>query len=90
MAKGEFFTGFVRRTQNLLFDPKFRLRRRAVGADAIFDGDAAVLVLAERRVNQAVILAHMAVDDGEIFFFNGAAFQNFSKFAGNGGIFRDR
>ncbi len=31
----------------------------------------------------------MAVDNGEIFFFNGAAFKNFSQFAGDVGIFGD-
>ena len=72
-----------------MLDPKFRLRRRAVGADAIFDGDPAGLVFAERRVNEAVIFAHMAVDDGEIFLFDGAAFQNFPKFARDDGIFGD-
>ena len=46
-------------------------------------------VFAQRRVNQTMLLAHMAVDDGEIFFFNGAAFQNFSEFAGDFGIFCD-
>ena len=69
-------------------DPKFRLRRRAVGTHAIFDGDDTVFIFAERRVNQTVIVAQVAVDDGEIFFFNGAAFQNFPKFTRNIGIFR--
>jgi hypothetical protein len=76
-------------TQKFLFDPKFRLRCRAVGSHAIFDGDDAALVLPERRVNQAVIFVQMAVDDGQILFFNRAAFQNFSEFARDIGIFRD-
>ena len=46
-------------------------------------------VFAQRRVNQSVFLAHMAMDNGEIFFFDGAAFQNFSQFAGDCGIFCD-
>lgn len=34
-----------------------------------------------------MIFAQVAVDNGEIFFFNGAAFENFSEFAGGPGIF---
>lgn len=68
-------------------DEKFRLRWRAVGANAIFNRNDAVFVFAERRVNQSVFFAHMAVDDGEIFFFDGAAFEDFSEFAGGPGIF---
>jgi hypothetical protein len=63
------------------------LRRRAIGAHAIFHGDEAGFIPAERRVNQAVLFAHPAVDDGEIFFFHGAAFEDFSEFAGDSGIF---
>ena len=37
------------RARKFLFDPKFRLRRRAVGAHAIFDGNAAALIFAERN-----------------------------------------
>ncbi len=70
-------------------DKKFRLRRRAAGTHAIFDDDAAGFILAERRVNQAVVFAQMAVDDGQIFFFNRAAFENFSQLTCDNGIFRD-
>ena len=31
----------------------------------------------------------VAVDDGQIFFFDGAAFENFSQLAGGRGIFCD-
>ena len=62
---------------------------RAVGADTVLDGDAAALVLAERRVNQSVIVANMAVDDGEVFFLDGAGFPDFAEFAGGHGIFGD-
>jgi hypothetical protein len=65
------------------------LRRHAIGTNAIFDGDNAVFVPAKRRINQAVFLANVAVDDGEIFFFNRAAFEDFSKFPGDLGFFRD-
>ncbi len=71
-----------------MFDPEFSLCSGTVSAHAVFDGDNAVFVLAQRRVNEAVILAHVAVDDGEVFFFNRAAFQNFSEFARDDGIFR--
>jgi hypothetical protein len=77
------------RARKFLFDPESGLRWRAVGADAILDGDTAVFVLAERNVNQAVILAHMAVDNGQIFLLDGATLQNFSQFTGGFGIFCD-
>ena len=70
-------------------DPEFCLRNYTVRAHAVFDGDAAGFVLAKRRVNQAVMLAQMAVDDGEIFFPDGTAFQNFSKLARDDRIFGD-
>ena len=72
-----------------VLDPKFGLGGGAVGADAVFDGDLALLILAERRVNQAVVVAHVAVDDGEIFLPDGAAFPDFAEFAGGFGIFGD-
>jgi hypothetical protein len=71
------------------FDPKFGLGGRAVGPDAILDGNAAVFVLAEGRVNQSVVVTHVAVDDGEVFFLDGAGFPDFSQLAGNSGIFGD-
>jgi hypothetical protein len=69
------------------FDEKFCLRLRAVGSHAIFHDNAAMFILAERRVNQATIFAHVAVDNCQIFFFDGAAFENFSEFAGGFRIF---
>jgi hypothetical protein len=71
------------------FDPKFRLRRRAVGTHAISDRDAAVFIFAQRRVNHSLLCPNMAVDDGQIFFFDGAAFENFSQYARGFGIFGD-
>ena len=71
------------------FDPEFGLRRRAVGADAIFDGNDAAFILSERRINRAMIITHVAVDDGEVFLLDGAGFEDFAKFAGGCGIFGD-
>ena len=71
------------------FDPKFGLGRRAVGPDAILDGNAAVFVLAEGRVNQSVVVTHVAVDDGEEFLLDSAGFEDFAEFAGGFGIFGD-
>jgi hypothetical protein len=62
---------------------------RAVGADAILDGDAAALVPAERRVNQAMVVAHVAMNDGKVFLLDGAGFPDFSQLAGGFGIFGD-
>src|SRR5665213_2924363 len=68
---------------------KFRLRGGAVGPDAIFYGDKAALIFAERRVNHPVLCRHVTVNDGAIFFLNGAALENFSQFARDFGIFGD-
>jgi hypothetical protein len=65
------------------------LGRRAVGTHAVFDGDDAALVFAERRINQAVAVADVAVDDGEVFFLDGTGFPDFSQLAGDFGIFGD-
>ena len=62
---------------------------RAIGTHAVLDGNNAALVLAERRVNQAVVVAHVAVDNGEVFFLDGAGFPDFAEFAGGLGIFGD-
>jgi hypothetical protein len=70
-------------------DPIFGLGGRAIGPHAIFHCDDAALVLAERRVNQAVVVADAAVDDGQIFFLDGAGFPDFSQLAGDFGIFGD-
>ena len=70
-------------------DPIFGLGGRAVGADAVLDGDAAAFVLAERRVNQPVVVADVAVDDGEVFLLDGAGFPDFAQLAGGFGIFGD-
>jgi hypothetical protein len=70
-------------------DPIFGLGGRAVGADAVLDGDAAAFVPAERRVNQAVAVADAAVNDGEVFLLDGAGFPDFAQLAGDFGIFGD-
>jgi hypothetical protein len=70
-------------------DPKFSLRRRTVGAHAILHGDEAVFVPAERRGNDPPFRRDVAVDDGKIFLFNGAVFQNFPESARDPGIFGD-
>ncbi len=72
------------------FDPEFGLRRCAIGADAVFDGDAATFILAERRVNDPLLRSNMAVDDGEIFLGDGAGFPDFAEFASGDGIFRQQ
>ena len=77
------------RTIEAPLDPEFGLGRRAVGTDAVFDGDNAALVFAERRINQAVVVADVAVDDGDIFLLDGAGFPDFAEFAGGFGIFSD-
>lgn len=47
-GEGELLTiTLCNRTIKSSLDPKFRLRKRAVGAHAIFDGDGAGLILAQ-------------------------------------------
>src|SRR5271156_4125237 len=78
-GEGERFAAVLdNRPVKSALNEKFGLRRRAIGADAILDGDDAALIFAERRINQTMIFADVAVDDGKIFFLDGAAFENFS------------
>ncbi len=74
-------------TEKSLLDKKLRLRRHSVRTDTIFDGDRTSVILAEWRINKPVVLEKMAVDNGQVFFSNGAAFENSSKFAGGPGVF---
>ena len=67
----------------------FRLRGRAVGAHAVFDGDEAGFVFAKRRVNGPLLRRDVAVDDGEVFLGDGARLPDFAEFAGGGGILGD-
>lgn len=69
------------------FHPEFCLGDGAVGADAIFYGDNAVFILTQRRINRPLLRHDLTVNDGEIFFFKRAAFQNFSQFARDQRIF---
>ena len=64
------------------FDTEFGLGGGAVGADAVFDGDAALLVFAQRGVDDAMVAGHEAVDDGEVFFLDGTGFPDFAEFTG--------
>ena len=66
---------------------KFRLRGGAIGTDAVFDGDAAVDVLAERGVNEAGVRRDVAVDEGEVCFLDGAGFPDLAQFAGSELVF---
>src|ERR1035441_8378518 len=71
------------------FHENFRLRRCAVGADAVFDGHDAGFVLAERRVNDPLLRRDVAVNDGAVFFLHGARFPDFPQLARCRGIFGD-
>jgi hypothetical protein len=64
-------------------------RLSAVGTDAVFYGDDAFFVFAERQINCAGIVADVAVDYGQIFFYDGAGFPEFAELAGGGGVFCD-
>jgi len=70
-----------------LFDPIFGLGGRAGVTHAILDCHAAALVPAKRHVNQAVVVADEAVNDGKIFLLDDAGFPEFAEFAGGFGNF---
>ena len=59
----------------------------SIGADAVFDGDTAGFIASQGRVNHALLCAHMAVDDGQVFLGDGAGFPDFPEFARDPGIF---
>jgi hypothetical protein len=54
------------------FHKKFRSRGSAVRPHAILDGDAALFILAERRINHSLRRTHVAMHDGNVFFMNRA------------------
>ena len=76
-------------TDKSFLHEKFGLGGCAVGADAIFDGDGAGFVFAERGVNQSMVFADVTVDDGNVFLEDGARFPDFAEFTSNDGIFGD-
>lgn len=59
------------------------LRGQAIGAHAILHCHAAGFVFAQGRVDQAFILAHMAMNNGEVFLIDGAIFPEPTDFAGS-------
>jgi hypothetical protein len=71
------------------FDPEFRLRQRAIRTHAIFDRNATGFISSQWRINDPLLRRDMAVDNGQIFLFDGAAFENFSHLARDFGIFCD-
>ena len=71
-----------------MLHPEFCLSSSAIWSSAIFHSDNALFVFAERNVDDAVVFAHMAVDNGEIFLLDGTTFHNFSQLTRNGGILR--
>lgn len=68
-------------------DVKLRLRGRTIRAHRVLDGDDARFVLAQRRVDETVLLANMPMNNGGVFFFHGARFPNGAELAGGFGIF---
>lgn len=58
----------------------------AVGADTILDGHKAPFIPAEGRVDDAAVIAQVAVNDGEIFLLHSAGFKQLAEFAGDFGF----
>ena len=71
------------------FDPEFGPGGNAIGPDAILDRYTAVFVPAQRRVHQPMVVTHVAMDDGEVFFLDGMGFPEFAERAGDRGTFSD-
>src|SRR5947207_6212790 len=57
------------------------MRERAVAPDAIFDRDAAVLVLSEGRVNHPALSANVSMNNRRIFLLHTACFPDSSQFS---------
>src|SRR6185369_8006097 len=74
----------------MAFNKIFGPGGRAVGPDPVFDGDNAVVIFAEWSIDDAMVVADMAVDDGLVLLLHGAIFEGFAEFAGGGSIFRDQ
>jgi hypothetical protein len=75
------------RTLKSSLHPEFGLRERSIISDAVFHGNAAGCVFAQRGVNESMFVAHMTVDDGEVFLLDGATLQDFAQFARHEGTF---
>lgn len=73
----------------MALDGKIRPGRRAIGANAVFDGDFAFKVAAERGVNDAGCDGHAPMDNGPVFLLDGAALPDTAEFAGGGVGFGD-
>ena len=69
------------RPTTLIEVPEFGLGGSTVGPDAVFDGDSAGVVFAEGRVDDALVIADKAVDEGDIVLFNLPAFPDSPQFA---------
>jgi hypothetical protein len=94
-ARGGSATGNLARppwhvAEDSLFNKKFGLGGGAIGTDAIFHGHDAVFIFSQGRVDEAVLLADVAMHYGKIFFLNEAVFQGFAERAGGLRIFRDQ
>ncbi len=64
------------------FHPELRQGAGAIAANAMFHGDLAAFVLAQRQIDASRILPHRAVDNGQIYLFDGAAFPKFAQLPG--------
>lgn len=69
------------------FDLEFRHGARPIAANAIFDGDLAGFILAQRQIDGPGIALHRPVDDGQIDFLDRAVFPYFAQLAGGNRVF---
>lgn len=69
-----------------VFDVIVSAGEGAIGADAVFDGDEAVQILAQGDFDGPLLCRHMTVHDGEVFLGDGAGFEDFAEFASGGGV----
>ena len=69
------------------FHPEFRQGGGPIAANAMFHGDLAGFIFAQRQIYAAGIAPHRAVDNGQIFFFDRAAFPKFAQLPRGGRVF---
>jgi len=72
------------RPPTLFAVPEFGLGGSTIEPDTVFDGNLAGIVFAEWCVDDAVVVANKAVDEGDIVFFDLAVFPNSPQFASGG------
>src|SRR5882724_5624021 len=76
-------------TREPVFDRKISPRRRALGANAVLDGDYAFVVAPQWSINGPALGGDVSMHNGPIFLLNLSAFPNAPQFERGGFRFGD-